>query len=95
MRVKLIKDWTDEKGRTDKAGTHIDIAYRYAKALIKQGLAIPDTEQVENITSYSKDNPPPEVQEVELEKEFFEPAPVKPKKVTWWDKIKSLWHRLA
>jgi len=50
---------------------------------------------VENITSYSKDNPPPEVQEVELEKEFFEPAPVEPKKVTWWDKIKSLWHRLA
>ena len=65
MRVKLIKDWTDEKGRTDKAGTHIDIAYRYAKALIKKGIAIPDTEQVENITSYSKDNPPPEVQEVE------------------------------
>jgi len=37
MKVKLIKDWTDEKGRTDKAGTHIDIAYRYAKALIQTG----------------------------------------------------------
>lgn len=96
MRVKLLHDWEDEKGRTAKAGTHIDVAYRYAKKLIKQGIAIGDKEEVEPIAYYSKDNPPPDVQEVEIkEEQIFKLPEAEPQKVTWWDKLKSLWQRLA
>lgn len=102
MKIRAIRHFTHPKGHTISPGTEIDISIRCARDLIAKGYAHPIAENIPEVVTYSKDNPPPAIQEIEMPEEtqiVQPPTQERPKKPngrrTWWDKLKSLWQAQA
>lgn len=97
MKVKILHALELENGSTLERGREVDLAIRTARALISSGHAKPVNEEVKEVISYSKDNPPPEVQEVELPEGITEQIDNQPKQESAAEKSKSrrsLWHKI-
>ena len=105
MKVKVLHTFKKKNAGPAERGDVIDIAIRQARELIELGYVEAFNEEEKQVISYSKDNPPPEKQEVEIPKEIIQqqPAAQAPKEPsennegrhTVWQKIKSLWPRQA
>lgn len=100
MRVRFTAEYTTEDGKAFDKGVIAELAYKHAKKAIASGAAEACKSEAKEQQSpaYSKDSPPPAVQEVVVEDEIFtnpmiDEAPEK--KASILDKIKRLWHRLA
>jgi len=93
MNIKALKAFTTPNGHRVKKGDTIDIAMRAARKLIAEGKASSAEIPVAEVHNYTKDNPPPPKEEVELPEDIIPepPAEQEEKKPKMWDKLKSKW----